>query len=388
MKFVLAPDSFKESMTAVEAAAAMSRGIRAVLPDAECVEVPMADGGEGFTETLAEELGAELVTTTVRDALGRDSNTVFAHHAGDALSVIEVAAAVGLGQIGADERDIMRASSYGVGQLITAALERGARRLIVGLGGSATNDGGAGMLRALGARFLTADRRDLDGTPAQLRDLACLELSDLDPRLAHTTIELASDVTNPLLGARGASATFGPQKGASPDQVRELDSILAALARVAGHDGPGGLAQQAGAGAAGGLGYAFLAFLGARIAPGVELVAEVTGLADKVAGADFVFTGEGSIDAQTVLGKTPYGVARVAAAAGVPTIGFAGRIGHGVEALYDHGFLALVPIVPGAVDLSTALADGPKNLQHATETVCRLLTATRRRAGTRPGCSW
>jgi len=377
MKFVLAPDSFKESMSAVEAAAAMSRGIRAVLPDAECVEAPMADGGEGFTEALAEALGAELVTTTVRDALGRDIETVFAHHASDDLSVIEVAAAVGLGRIGADERDIMRSSSYGVGQLITAALERGARRLIVGLGGSATNDGGAGMLRALGARFLTADRRDLDGTPAQLRDLACLELSDLDPRLAQTTIEVASDVTNPLLGPGGASATFGPQKGASSDQVRELDSILATFARVAGHDGPGGLAQQAGAGAAGGLGYAFLAFLGARMAPGVELVAEVTGLADKVAGADFVFTGEGSIDAQTVLGKTPYGVARVAAAAGVSTIGFAGRIGDGAEALYDHGFLALVPIVPGVVDLPTALADGPENLQHATETVCRLLTASR-----------
>ena len=217
-------------MSAVEAAAAMSRGIRAVLPDAECVEVPMADGGEGFTEALAEALGAELVTTTVRDALGRDIETVFAHHASDDLSVIEVAAAVGLGRIGADERDIIRSSSYGVGQLITAALERGARRLIVGLGGSATNDGGAGMLRALGARFLTADRRDLDGTPAQLRDLACLELSDLDPRLAQTTIEVASDVTNPLLGPGGASATFGPQKGASSDQVRELDSILATFA--------------------------------------------------------------------------------------------------------------------------------------------------------------
>jgi glycerate kinase len=378
MKFVLAPDSFKESMTAAMAAAAMSRGIRAVFPDAECVEVPMADGGEGFTEALAEALGAELITTTVRDALGRDMKTVFAHHAVADLSIIEVAAAAGLGQVADDERDIMRASSYGVGQLITAALECGARRLIVGLGGSATNDGGAGMLRALGARFFATDRRELDGTPAQLRDLAFLDLSDLDPRLAQTTIEVASDVTNPLLGPGGASATFGPQKGASPDQVRELDGILAILARVAGHDGPGGLAEQAGAGAAGGLGYAFIAFLGARLAPGVELVAEVTGLANKVTGADFVFTGEGSMDAQTVLGKTPFGVARVAAAAGAATIGFAGRVEEGAEALYNHGILALVPIVPGPVDLPTALADGPVNLQRATEMVCRLLMATRR----------
>lgn len=371
MRIVLAPDSFKESMTAAEAAAAMARGVRRVLPAAECVEVPMADGGEGTTEVLVAALGGRLVDVDTVDALGRPRRARIGIAHGD-LAVIEVASAVGLGLIAPALRDPMAAMSRGVADLVRAALDGGARRLVIGLGGSATNDGGAGLLVGLGARLLDHDGHDVEPRPCELHRVRTIDPTGLDHRLADVTIELACDVTNPLLGPTGASAVFGPQKGADPAQVRALDSALATFATALETAAGRRVRDEPGAGAAGGLGAALLA-LGARRRPGVEVVADAVGLDAAVAGADLVLTGEGSIDAQTLAGKTPTGVAHVAARHGVPVIAFAGRLAPDAEVLLEHGFLAVVPILREVTDLPTALQRGAVNLELAVATALRLL---------------
>jgi len=369
MKVVLAPDSFKESMSAAQAVAAMARGVRTVLPDAECVEVPMADGGEGTADALVAALGGQWRTVASTDALGRPIEAAYGLSGG--LAVVEVAAAVGIGLVAPAERDVARSSSLGVADLIRDALGAGATRLVVGLGGSATTDGGAGLLAGLGVRWLDADGNALSPTPAGLAALDHADVSGLDPRLAAVAIELACDVTNPLLGTEGAAAVFGPQKGATPGQVPVLDATLARIADALVAAGLPDVRDLPGSGAAGGLGAAFLA-LGARMRRGVEVVAEAAHLEEAVAGADLVLTGEGSLDRQTLSGKTPSGVADVAARHGVPVIAFAGRLGEGSEELLGRGFAAVVSITAGPCDLATALAQGPANLERAVATALRL----------------
>lgn len=369
MKVVLAPDSFKESMSAAQAVAAMARGVRTVLPDAECVEVPMADGGEGTADALVAALGGQWRTVASTDALGRPIEAAYGLSGG--LAVVEVAAAVGIGLVAPAERDVARSSSLGVADLIRDALGTGATRLVVGLGGSATTDGGAGLLAGLGVRWLDADGNALSPTPAGLAALDHADVSGLDPRLAAVAIELACDVTNPLLGTEGAAAVFGPQKGATPGQVPVLDATLARIADALVAAGLPDVRDLPGSGAAGGLGAAFLA-LGARMRRGVEVVAEAAHLEEAVAGADLVLTGEGSLDRQTLSGKTPSGVADVAARHGVPVIAFAGRLGEGSEELLGRGFAAVVSITTGPCDLATALAQGPANLERAVATALRL----------------
>lgn len=364
---VCAPDSFKESMDAATAARVMAEGVRDVHPDADCRLFPMADGGEGFVEAVAASLDADLRTVTVSGALGMPTQARFAI-AGE-LAVLEVAQAVGLGLLPTGARDIMRASTRGVGEMLRMALDAGARRVVVGLGGSSTNDGGAGMLAALGVRFVDAAGDEVDPLPGELHRVQRMDASGLDARLGDVEVTIASDVDNPLLGPRGASAVFGPQKGAAPGQVAQLDRLLQHLATVCGRLEDAG---RAGAGAAGGLGWALLAFLDAAMRPGVQVVAEITGLADAVRGADLVLTGEGSLDAQTLSGKTPAGVAGIAARAGVACVALAGRVAPDADVLLGHGIAALVPVVPGAVDLDEALRDGPVNLRRATATVMRL----------------
>ena len=370
MRVVCAPDSFKESMTAAVAAAAMARGVRAVRPDADVVERPLADGGEGLLDAVAGSLGAELREAGVRDALGRPIRARFA--LAGPVAIVEVAQAIGLGSLAPAERDVMAATSAGVGDLVAAALDAGATRLVIGLGGSATNDGGAGMLDALGARFLDASGTVVRPTPADLAHVASVDLTGLDPRLAGVAIDVACDVTAPLHGPDGASATFGPQKGASPAQVAALDRALAHLASVTGTDAH---ADAPGAGAAGGLGWALVACLGATLRSGIDLVADLTGLDDLIAGADLVLTGEGSVDAQTLLGKTVAGVTRLAARHGVRVVVMAGRVAPDADALLAEGVTALVPIVAGPCDLPTALAQGEANLERATATAVRLIVA-------------
>lgn len=360
-------------MSSAAAAAAMERGIRTVFADADCITVPMADGGEGTVDALVAARGGEHVETTVHDPLGRAIQARYGLVRCENLAIIEIAAAAGLDLIATTSRDPRRTSTFGVGELISDALNRGARRFIVGLGGSATNDGGAGMLQALGTHLLDAQGDELPPGGMALARLDRIDLATFDQRLATSNFEIASDVTNPLLGPNGASAIFGPQKGADDAAVAELDSALTIWASVVASTTGRDVARIPGSGAAGGLGAAFLAFFNSEIRRGVEVVMAATHFADQIVGADYVFTGEGSIDSQTASGKTLLGVAEVARQLGVPVLAFAGRIGEDTGTLFSLGLGALVPIIQGASDLPRALADGPTNLERAAATACRLL---------------
>lgn len=374
MKIVLAPDSFKESMTATEAVAAMREGVRSVLPDAECVGVPMADGGEGTVDAVVDALYGRRIAVEVSDALGQTASAQYGYVEPRRLAVIEMAAASGLEMIPVGQRDVMRSSTFGVGQLIRDALDRGAEEFLVGLGGSATNDGGTGMLTALGVVFADAEGRQLAPGGGALGHLDRIDVSGLDPRLRNVRIHIASDVTAPLLGPAGASAVFGPQKGATAAEVKLLETALNRLVSVTAATLGAAHPEMPGAGAAGGLGFALIDFLGAVSKPGVEEVAETVGLERQVKDADWVFTGEGSVDAQTVMGKTPFGVAQVAARAGARVVIFAGRVAPDASVLLEHGVDRLVAITAEGTPIEQALRDGPESLTRATAVVCRDIT--------------
>ena len=362
MKIVIAPDSFKESLSAPEVAQAIARGWLAVYPEAEIALCPMADGGEGTVDAVLAATGGERRELSVMGPLATPVN---AHWGwlGDGTAVIEMAAASGLHWVPGAQRDARVTSSYGTGELITAALDAGATRIILGLGGSATNDGGSGLLRALGVRFLDAGGNELRPGGAALASLQRVDLSGLDERLQDVQVDVAADVDNPLCGPKGASAVFGPQKGASPEQVEELDAALARLAEVVGEALDEDFSTFPGVGAAGGLGFAAKAFLGARFRPGIELVAELSGLADAVRGADLVITGEGRLDAQSLHGKTPVGVARVAKAQGIPVIALAGSLGEGYQAVREAGIEACFSLTPGPITLEHACANAGPELE-------------------------
>lgn len=372
MKFVLAPDSFKESMTAQEAADAMERGIKKVMPDAECIKVPMADGGEGTVQSLVDATGGELIGVEVTGPDGKKVKAMFGLLGDGKTAVIEMASASGIHLIKKEERNPLYTTTYGTGELIKAALDKGVDRIFIGIGGSATNDGGAGMIQALGARLLDQSGKELAFGGGALDKLSKIDLSTLDERVKKIVIEVACDVTNPLTGEKGASHIFGPQKGATAEIVKVLDSNLVHYANIVKEQLDKDIASTPGAGAAGGLGFGLMAFLNAELKRGVELVIEYTGLEEKMKGADYVFTGEGSVDSQTVFGKTPYGVAKTAQKLNIPVIAFAGRIGDGVEVLYDHGINSIVGILPGAMPIETALKEGIKNLERASENIARI----------------
>ncbi len=377
MRIVIAPDKFKGSLTAVEAADAIARGWRSVPgPPTEFVAIPMADGGEGTVDVFVAR-GAQRRSVRVRGPLGGPVEAAFALTC-DGVAVIEMAAASGLALVEPAARDVMRASSFGTGELLRAALDLAPARIIIGIGGSATNDGGAGMLRALGVRLLDRDGIALAEGAAALTDLASIDTTGLDPRIAETRIEVACDVDNPLLGPAGASSAYGPQKGASARQVAALDGALRTFAdRTAiatGRD----VRDAPGAGAAGGIGFALLAYLGAVIRPGVDVVADAAGLDAALDGAAVCITGEGRIDAQTLHGKTVAGVARRARAYGVPVVAFGGAIDASVEAALDAdaGVVAF-PIADGPMLLDVALTNAAALLEAAAARVARL---SRRRA--------
>ncbi len=377
MRIVCAPDSFKESMTSVQAAEAMARGIHRVDPTIQCDLVPMADGGEGTTEALVAALDGEWVEAACHDALGRPATGRFGYVAGRHLAIIEVAEAAGLAQVHPGERDPWTATSFGVGELILAALDRGAVQFIIGLGGSATNDAGAGMLTALGARFLDADGAPVAPGARGLTGLASVDLRGVDPRLGRVSFRIASDVSNPLLGEHGASAVYGPQKGATAEDVPALDAALARWADVVEPAFARRVRDLPGAGAAGGLGAALAAAADATMESGVELVRDAVGLQARIAGADWVFTGEGGIDRQTASGKTPWGVAQAARAEGVPAVLFGGRVSDDAYELIGDAVVAVVPILRQVSDLPDALREGSSNLERAAATATRLLTAPR-----------
>lgn len=373
-RYVCSPDSFKESLTAMQAAQAMGAGIRRADPDAEVRLLPMADGGEGTARTLAHCTGGAMHKIVAHDPLGRPMNACYAMLGDGVTAVVEVAEASGLACLSARERNPLVASSYGTGELIRAALDAGATGIIVGLGGSATNDAGAGMLQALGVKLLDGEGRELHHGGAALGSLVSIDVSGLDPRLRAVTVTAACDVTNPLAGPQGASAVFGPQKGASAADVTLLDHALANFASVIKRQLGVDVANVAGGGAAGGIGAALLAVTGARFRSGFDVVAEQSGLDAAMRWCDMVFTGEGSIDAQTRFGKTPSGVAKAAKRYGKPVIAVAGRIGDGVDELRGIGIDAVFGTAPGAADLDELLHDAATNVAFTTEQVVRALT--------------
>ena len=380
MRIIVAPDSYKGSLSAVEVAAAMARGIGAVLPDAEVVSLPVADGGEGTVTALVAATSGSLHRTTVTGPLGERVVAEWGMLGDGETAVIEMAAAAGLVMVPPRRRDPRLTTTRGVGELIRAALDRGARRLIIGLGGSATNDGGAGMARALGARFLDAVGVDLPEGGAALTRLARVDLAGLDPRLADTYILAACDVDNPLCGARGAATVYGPQKGATPAMVDELDHALRQYALVAEVAVGRQVAEMPGAGAAGGLGAGLLLFAGAVLRPGVEMVLDAMGFARYLDGADLVITGEGRTDRQTLHGKAPLGVARFATRHGVPVVCLSGELGEGADDLLAQGGTAVMAITPGPMTLEECMARAPELVESAASRLCRLLLLGQRLA--------
>lgn len=372
-RYLCAPDSFKESLTAMEAARAMAQGIENSDHDAEVRCLPMADGGEGTARALVDATGGSMRAVPVHDPLGRPVEGHFGLLADGTTAVVETAEASGLALLEAKERNPLIASSYGTGELMLAAVRSGAKRIIVGLGGSATNDAGAGLLQALGVRLLDKNGNDLAHGGAALANLTTIDISTMDPALKNVAITAACDVTNPLTGPTGASAVFGPQKGASKDDVATLDAALAHFAQVIDSQLGVAVNDVPGAGAAGGIGAALKGFLNAEFRPGIAIVIEQSGLDAAAQWADVVFTGEGSIDFQTKFGKTPAGVAETAKRHGKPVIAVAGHIGTGIDELHEVGIDAVFGIAPGAASLSELLADAAANVTRTTEQIVRTL---------------
>ena len=372
--FILAPDSFKESMTAEQACIAMQRGIQKAIPDAQFIHVPMADGGEGTVDALITARKGRQVAIQVSGPFPHQKiDTYFGLIDDDKTAVIEMAMANGIHLIEKSKRNPLFTSTFGTGEMIKAALDHGATKIIIGLGGSVTNDAGAGMAQALGAKFLNQNGQAVEQGGGQLDQVYTIDLLDLDVRLKNTEILIASDVNNPLCGENGASHVFAPQKGARPEIVGILDRNLNYFADLIKQQLDIDVKHIAGAGAAGGLGFGLMVFAAAKIRSGVEMIIEETQLAEKIVYADYVFTGEGGIDFQTKFGKTPFGVAQVAKRLNKPVIACAGYIGEGIEELYVEGFTAILGILDGVCDLQTALKNGEKNLERTCENVARLL---------------
>lgn len=372
MKVVIAPDSFKDSLSADGVAQAIALGLAEVLPNAELVQCPMADGGEGTMEAILAALHGECRHARVFGPLGVEVSARWGWLAKTRTAVIEMAEASGLQLVALEQRDACLSSSYGTGQLILDALDAGAETIILTIGGSATNDGGAGMLNALGVRFRDANARELTPGGLALSGLCSIDLRRMDPRLHSTRFEVAADVDNPLCGAHGASFTFGRQKGASSEQIEQLDQALTHFADCCAVVLAQDVRDIPGAGAAGGMGFAAKAFLGAGFRPGVEVVAKLVGLADKIKGADLVITGEGRCDGQTLRGKTPMGVARIAREQGVPVVILAGTLGERYEALYEHGVNAAFALVSGPMSLADACQQAPRLLRERARDIALL----------------
>ncbi|HDI3202827.1 TPA: glycerate kinase [Vibrio cholerae] len=372
MKVVIAPDSFKESLTAKQVCDAIQAGLARVWHDAKFVAIPVADGGEGTVQSLVDATQGRLVEVKVMGPQGKRVEAFYGMLGDNQTAVIEMAAASGLHHVPLVQRDPKLTTSFGTGELIRHALDQGVTKLIIGLGGSATNDGGVGMLAALGARFTNADGDPIQLTGGGLRELTHIDLQDFDPRLQNCDILVACDVNNPLCGDKGASAVFGPQKGATPEDVQLLDGALRQFGLLTEKVTGKMVLESAGAGAAGGMGAALLAYTQARLRPGIEIVLETVQLAHQVSDADLVITGEGRIDSQTVHGKTPMGVAKVAKRFDVPVLALCGCTGDNYQAVYQCGIDAVFAAVPRAMLLEDALKESDFNLADLAENVARL----------------
>lgn len=372
-KVAVAPDSFKGTFSASAAAGCIEQGLKHVLKNVICRKIPMADGGEGTVEAIAESTGGKIYTRTVTGPRGGKVRAHFGMTGDGKTAVIEMAAASGLALLKPHERNPMVTTTCGTGQLFKQALARGARRILVGIGGSATNDGGTGMAGVLGVRFLDKRGRPLAEGGGALRHLARIDMSGLDPRVGKTTVEVACDVDNPLTGPRGAAHVYGPQKGATPAMVKQLDEGLRQLAAVVARDLGVDILTVPGSGAAGGLGGGLMAFLGGVLRPGVDIVIDSVKLKRRMRGCDLVITGEGRMDQQTAYGKTPAGVARVAGELGLPVIAICGSLGEDPGVVNDIGIDAFFAALETSVDEQDLPVKGPGMLVRCAEQVGRLL---------------
>lgn len=373
VKIVIAPDSFKESLTALQVAESIERGFKRIFPDAQYVKVPMADGGEGTVQSLVDATGGKIMMKKVTGPLGQPVDAFFGILGNGTTAVIEMAAASGLQLVPNDKRNPLLTTTRGTGELILAALDHGVNHIIIGIGGSATNDGGAGMAKALGAKLLDQKGKEIDEGGGSLRDLASINIAELDSRLAHIKIDVACDVDNPLTGEKGASSIFGPQKGATPEMVAELDKNLAHYAAIIERELGKKINDVPGAGAAGGLGGGLLAFLPSEMKRGIEIVIETTGLSRTVEDADLVITGEGKIDGQTIFGKTPIGVAKEAKKFGVPVVGLAGMVADDSEVVHDYGIDAIFSIIPGVISLEAAFNRAEEYVEKTAANIAAVL---------------
>ncbi|WP_313468817.1 glycerate kinase [Carnobacterium sp.] len=373
MKIVIAPDSFKESLTALEAANAIEEGFKQVFPDAEYVKVPMADGGEGTVQSLVDATKGKIETLTVHGPLSEPVEAFYGVSGDGKIAIIEMAAASGLHLVNPLERNPLVTSTWGTGELIQAALNKGVEEILIGIGGSATNDGGAGMIQCLGGKLLDKEGQQIVPGGVGLSELVTIDLSELNPKLKEVEIKVACDVDNPLTGPKGASYIYGFQKGGTAEQVEQLDQNLAHFASVVRQDLKEDIEFIAGAGAAGGLGGALLAFLAAKLQNGGVLVSELVGLENKICEADLVITGEGGINHQTIYGKTPICVAKIAQKYQVPVIAVAGRLSGNYQAVYEHGITAVFSILSEITSLETALEVGYENIRNTAKNIAAVI---------------
>lgn len=374
-RYLLAPDSFKGSMTAKEVCEAMEMGIKSADPEAHCIQVPMADGGEGTVQSLVDATAGKIYTKEVRGPLGTPVTAQYGVLGDKVTAVIEMSSASGIQYVNKDTKNPLITTTYGTGELIKACIDRGIKKIILGIGGSATNDGGSGMAAALGYRFLDKSGQVLAGGGGYLDELDSIDQSQVIEGVNDLEIIVASDVTNPLCGEHGASAVFGPQKGATIDMVTTLDNNLRHYGEVVKKQLGIDIIDLAGAGGAGGLGGGLLAFTNATMQKGIEIMTEYTKLKEKLVNIDFCITGEGGIDFQTKFGKTPYGVAKAAKEINkdIKVIAIAGNVGKDANQLYSEGFDAIFSIVPGASDLDNLLTNGKENVMRTSESIARLL---------------
>lgn len=373
MKIIIAPDSFKGSLSAKEAADSIEKGLRRSCDDIEVIKVPMADGGEGTVQSLVDATNGRIIKLKVRDPLFREIESFYGILGDGKTAVIEMAAASGLPLLKKEERNPLITTTYGTGELIKHALDMGCRNIIMGIGGSATNDGGAGMASVLGVKFLDALGKEIGFGGEALKNLKSIDMTGLDERIKECSIVAACDVDNPLTGPKGASHIFGPQKGADEDTVKRLDKNLENYGSILENTLGKSIVNNPGAGAAGGLGAGLLAFLNAELKKGIDIVIEATGLEKKLMDAHLVITGEGMIDYQTMFGKTPYGVAKLASKYNIPVIAIAGGIGNKAEVLYENGFNSIFSIVDKPMTLEEAIENSDVLLQNAAERILRLL---------------
>ncbi len=373
MKIVIAPDSYKESLSALEVATAIEAGFREIFPDADYHKLPLADGGEGTVAAMIAATGGSFVKVAVTGPLGETVTAAYGLTGDGKTAVVEMAAASGLALVDPQQRNPLLTTTFGTGEVIKAALDAGACHLIIAIGGSATNDGGAGMLQALGVKLLDQKGREIGFGGGELRRLERIDISGMDPRLQACRIEAACDVNNPLTGPQGASSVFGPQKGATPEMVAQLDANLVRYAALLRRDLGAEVEFVPGAGAAGGMGAALLAFFGAELRPGIDIVMEAVGLEAAIRAADLVITGEGRIDIQTIHGKAPLGVAQLAKRYNKPVIGIAGCLAPDAGIVHDYGIDAVFSVLSQTCTVEEALTNAAVNVRTASRNIAATL---------------